>query len=164
MDDITRTADAGRVSYLARAYLDADYRCELDGHWHGFRIGGTVPVLDDALPDATCFGFLSAWNPWSEQRPDAVNRAADQDLHDALAADGYAIRPAFASAPNRAWREPSWVVAGIAPERLDALMRQFDQLGTLWWRRGEPVRLRLDAARPGGFDEDAHVDWLQALK
>jgi hypothetical protein len=164
MDNMTYTTDAGRVSYLARAYLDADYRCELRGDWHVFHIGQTVPVIDDAQPGASCFGFLSAWNPWSQPRPDAVNRAADQALHDTLAADGYSVRPAFASAPNRAWREPSWVVADISPERLDALMRQFDQLGTLWWRRGGAVRLRLDAARPDGFDDGAHVDWLQALK
>ena len=48
---------------------------------------------------------------------------------------------------------------GFRLEHFDALSRQYAQLGTLWWTRGKPVRLRVDAARPKDYD-DERVDWL----
>src|SRR5690606_38674374 len=39
--------------------------------------------------------------------------------------------------------------------------RQFGQLGGLWWERGQPVRLRMQAAKPAGFADDPQVDWLE---
>lgn len=150
-----------RIAGLAQAYLTADYRWELDGDWHDLRIGLQAPGLELAHPHASCFGMLSAWNPWSMERPELENRAADQELHEALAATGCGLRPAFASAPNRLWREPSWAVVGMPVEAFDALARRFRQLGTLWWRTGEAVRMRMDAAAPAGFDREAPIDWLR---
>ena len=46
-------------------------------------------------------------------------------------------------------------------EPFDALARRFGQLGTLWWRRESPVRLRMDARRPEGLEGDSDVDWLR---
>lgn len=152
--------DAERIAYLARAYLDADYRWELDGDWHDVRVGLPAPGLEMAHPDATSFGFISAWNPWSVERPEADNRAADHALHAALLASGKPFRAAFASAPNRSWREPSWVVMSMDAAGFDAMARQFGQLGSLWWQPGTSVRLRLHAARPDGFEGDGEIDWL----
>lgn len=153
--------DAERIAYLARAYLDADYRWELDGDWHDVRIGLPAPGLEMAHPDATSFGFISAWNPWSVERAEADNRAADHALHDALLASGKPFRAAFASAPNRSWREPSWIVMGMDTREFDALARQFGQLGTLWWQPGTAVRLRLHAPRPPGFESEREIDWME---
>ena len=44
---------------------------------------------------------------------------------------------------------------------LDGLCRQFGQLGGLWWQRGEPVRLRMQAAKPSRFRHPLPVDWLE---
>ena len=41
------------------------------------------------------------------------------------------------------------------------LCRQFGQLGGLWWERGEPVRLRMQAAKPAAFPDVPVVDWLE---
>lgn len=149
------------VAALARAYREADYRWELGGDWHDLQIGLPAPGLEMTHPDAGSFGFLSAWNPWSVERQPAENRAADHALHEALQETGKPFHAAFASAPNRSWREPSWLVMGLTLDSFDALVRRFGQLGSLWWRPGEPVRMRMDAQRPPDFDEDAYIDWLR---
>ncbi|CAN5602395.1 hypothetical protein BH23PSE2_BH23PSE2_13700 [soil metagenome] len=155
-------AGDAHLAWLARAYLDADYRWELEGHWHDLNIGLPAPGLELVHPEAVSFGFISAWNPYSRERPEADNRAADHALHQALIESGRPFRAAFASAPNRSWREPIWVVMGLALAEFDSLMRRFGQLGTLWWLPDEPVRLRMDASRPADITDDEHVDWLQA--
>lgn len=149
------------ISELAHAYLGADYSWQHEGDWHDLHIGLPVPALELLHDDAKTFGALSAWNPYSVTRTETANRNADRALHDALIATGRPFCPAFASAPNRSWREPSWVVIGLEQAAFDALSRQFGQLGTLWWTRNTPIRLRMDASRPGGFEHDEHIDWLK---
>lgn len=155
------TAGEVRVAALARAYLDADYRWEIDRQWHDLMIGQPTPKLEQAQPQAGCFAFLSAFNPWSVELSAAENRAADDALHARLLASGKQCRPAFASAPNRTWREPSWLVIDLESAALDILLREFGQLGSLWWRAGQPVRLRMDASRPAGLAGDGFIDWLR---
>jgi len=150
-----------RVAELLHAFLSAEYRWQHDGSWHDIIIGLPTPGLELAYPDATSFGALSAWNPLSIQRGPEENRRADDALHAALAAGGYPFRPAFASARNRTWREPSWLVMGMTSDGFDGLSRRFGQLGTLWWRPDEPVRLRMDARKPAGVSDDEYVDWLK---
>ena len=43
----------------------------------------------------------------------------------------------------------------------DALSRRFGQLGTLFWQREQPVRLRMDAAAPASAAGHAFIDWLK---
>lgn len=152
---------SSRIAELLQAYLHADYRWELDGTWYRLRVGTSAPEIDAAFPEATCFALLSAWDPHSVVRGQAANRAADAALHDQLSLAPYPYRAAFSSAPDRSWREPSWLVIGMPTEALDALGRRFGQLGTLFWRRGEPVRLRMDAAAPPEESGRDCVDWLK---
>jgi len=159
----TPHADAGHhvpVAELVRAYLDADYRWRHDGDWHDLRIGLPAPALELLHPGAGGFGMLTAWNPCSVEHSEAANRDADALLHRELVATGLVFLPAFGSAADRSWREPGWVVVGMALDDFDALSRRHGQLGTLWWSRGKAGRLRVDAARPAGFDMDEHIDWL----
>lgn len=146
---------------LLRAYLDADYRWECDGRWRHMRIGTVDPAVEAAFPDATRFGLLSAWNPQSVERATTENRAADGALHFWLAHGDLSYRPAFSSARDRSWREPSWLVAGLPVQAFDDLARRFGQLGSLWWQRGEQVRLRMYAARPADCGDDSCVDWVK---
>lgn len=150
-----------RVAELLNAYLEADYRWEIDGQWRAVRIASLAPQLEAAFPEATDFAMLSAWNPQSVAHEEAFNRARDAELRDAIAEGGYPMRPAFASAPDRSWREPSWMVTGMPVDALDRLARRFGQLGTIAWTRGQPVHLRMDAAAPAGLAGRAFVDWLR---
>lgn len=156
----TAGGNEGRVATLVRAYLQADYRWEQAGEWHHLRIGEPAPAIEDAFPQAACFGLLSAWNPQSVPRADAENRADDEALHRQLLDSGLAYRPAFSSAHDRSWREPSWLVAGMVPAAFDALAMRFNQLGTLWWPRGDVVRLRIYAPGIASADPDGCVDWV----
>jgi hypothetical protein len=153
--------DAHALSTLADAYLDAEYRWGLDGDWHDVRIGLPMPALELAYPTAMCFGIVSAWDPQSVPREDAINREEDAALQAALIADDVPHLPAFASAINRSWREPGWLVMDLSVDRFDLLARRFGQLGTLWWPRGGAVRLRMYAARPPSFEREDLVDWLE---
>ncbi|MDN5781963.1 MAG: DUF3293 domain-containing protein [Luteimonas sp.] len=150
------------IADLVRAYLAAEYRWQHNSDWHDLRIGLQVPALELLYPDSGNFGLLSAWNPHSIEHAELANREADRALHQDLVDTGAPFLAAFASAPNRSWREPSWVVMDLPVERFDALSRKYGQLGTLWWTRGRPGRLRVDAVRPAGLDDDEHVDWLQS--
>src|SRR5690606_1874457 len=161
MHDAGTRRDAARMIALLQAYLEAEYQWQHEGSRHGIVVGRRTPGLPRAGPPATSFGRLSAWNPHSGERSGEASRRADAALHEVLAASGHRFLPAFAQAPNRTWREPSWLVMDMDAPGFDALSRRFGQLGSLWWRPGEPVRLRIDAARPDEHPNDAHVDWLQ---
>ncbi|NLA68752.1 MAG: DUF3293 domain-containing protein [Gammaproteobacteria bacterium] len=149
------------VERLANAYLRAVYRWARDGDWHDIHIGLPVPGLELLHPEVRSFGLLSAWNPYSRPREEARNRQADLELEAELGARGLVHIPSFSSATNRSWREPGWVILDIGIAELDELTRRFGQLGALWWRRGRPVRLRMQARRPSGFQAEAPVDWLE---
>ncbi|MEP6633265.1 MAG: DUF3293 domain-containing protein [Luteimonas sp.] len=158
------TDDGAGIAALLDAYLAADYRWELDNTWHALRIGEPARELDAAYPASRRFALLSAWNPQSVRRPDVLNRIEDQDLQRLLEASALPFRPAFAAAPNRSWREPSWVVVDLPVMQLDAFAGRFGQLGTLSWCRGEPCRLRMYADEPvRRADYTVHdcVDWVK---
>ncbi|MEJ7747623.1 MAG: DUF3293 domain-containing protein [Luteimonas sp.] len=150
-----------RLNGLLEAYLTAEYRWERDGQWLALVVGKPAPELDDAFPEARQFGTISAWNPYSVVRQDQFNREADAALHAMLAASGSLFQPAFAAARNRSWKESSWLIVDMPLPEFDALSRRFGQLGTLCWQRGQPVRLRMDAARPATASDLAFVDWLK---
>lgn len=153
--------DDASLASLYQAYLDARYRWGVGGRWRPVVIGKPLPELEAQFPLARWFGMVSAWNPLSVERPDRVNRAEDERLHAAIRARGWQGVPGFASAPDRTWREPNWVVIDIAPAEMDALAREFGQLGTLQWSRGQAVRLCMHAAKPAPVAPHPHVDWIQ---
>lgn len=154
-----------RVAHLLFAYLAADYRWQHEGNWHDLRIGLPAPGPELVFGDAGEFALLSAWDPQSVPRPEPMNRRADQALHDALLASGRIFVPAFSSAPDRRWREPSWLVMDLPMPDLDAMGRRFGQLGMVTWRRGEPLRLRMLAPMPDRLEDPLErlgfVDWVE---
>lgn len=150
-----------RIAELVRAYLAAEYRWEQDGEWLNLRIGDDAPALRRRYPHARHFGLLSAWDPYSIQRPEPVNRDADDALHAALQASGCSVRPAFSSAANRSWREPSWLVVDMPVDRFDALSRSHRQLAALYWPAHSVVRMRVDARQPLAHAGHNAVDWIK---
>ena len=154
------TTDA-RVLALVQSYRAAEYRWQVEGRWHPLVVGEVATELEAAYPQARSFGMLAAWNPHSVRRPETDNRAADEALQAALQAAGVGYCPGFASARNRSWREPSWVVMDLATDAFDSLARRFGQLGALYARRGEPLHLRVYARRPKQDAELGGVDWVE---
>lgn len=150
-----------RIAELTRAYLAAEYRWVLDGDWLNLYLGEPAPAIARRFPDAAQFALLSAWNPYSIERPKSVNHAADDAMQQELLESGRVFRPAFSSAVNRSWREPSWLVVDLPVVELDALSRRYGQLATLYWPAQEVVRMRVDAIRPFAFEDHAHIDWLR---
>ena len=148
-----------RIATLLDAYYAAEYRWELDGEWRPLRIGQRAPELEAFFPMSQRFGLLSAWDPQSIPRSEAVNRRADEALHTALLTSGLPFRPGFSSAPNRSWREPSWVVMDMPDPEFDRLALRYGQLGTLVFTRGEPVTLRMYANRPLMAKDRDFVEW-----
>ena len=148
-----------RIATLLDAYYAAEYRWELDGEWRPLRIGQRAPELEAFFPTSQRFGLLSAWDPQSIPRSEAVNRRADEALHTALLTSGLPFRPGFSSAPNRSWREPSWVVMDMPDPEFDRLALRYGQLGTLVWGRREPVALRMYASQPLMAKDRPHVEW-----
>jgi hypothetical protein len=155
--------EAPRISHLAALpaiYTAAEYKWELDGQWWPIRIGERAHALDEAFPDATRFGMLSASNPGFLPRGDTENRIADRELQHALDQLGLHCRPGFAMARNRSWRAQNWLVIDPNEAAFDTLAHRFGQIGTLLWQRESPVRLRMCATRPATVTEHPHVDWI----
>jgi Protein of unknown function (DUF3293) len=150
-----------RIAELAHAYLVAEYRWALGDDWLNLRLGESAPHASRRFPEATQFGLMSAWNPCSVERPEAINRAADDALQQDLRNSGRRFLPAFSSAVNRSWREPSWLVVDLPLAEFDALSRRYGQLATLHWTAQGAVRLRVDALRPRAFAHRNDIDWLR---
>lgn len=156
MDEL-RIVDA---TELARAYAAAEYGAALDGRTFELRVGAVASGLEAPWP-APCYAFITAWNPASSPRPAAPNEEADARLRARLDPLSVPRVPAWARAPDGRWREPGWLLAGVAPAQLDLLARAFGQAGTLYWACGEPVRLRMLMAAPPNLPEWPCVDWVE---
>ena len=145
---------------LACAYAAAVYVVVLDGDSIPLRVGEAAIDLEAYAP-ASRYAFITAWNPASQPRSDTANEAADALLVAQLDALGAARHAAWAQGPAGRWRGPGWVVADLDESMLLRLAQEFGQAGVLDWAAGEPVRLRMLAARPAG-EAVAHTDWIIA--
>jgi hypothetical protein len=145
---------------LARAYAAAEYGVTVEGRTFALHVGASAFEFESAWP-ATCYAFITAWNPASSPRPDAANEEADARLRAHLDRLGVTRMPAWAQAPDGRWREPGWLLADLPVAELDALAREFGQAGTLSWSRGAPVRLRMLMASPANAAGLPCVDWVE---
>ncbi len=158
--DATEDFPESHIAALPAVFLAADYKWELDGAWSSIRIGEPAPDLDAAFPDAQRFGVTTAANPGQVIRADTDNRSGDEALQARLSALGLAHRAAFVAAYSRIWKAYNWLVIDPDEAVFDALTREFGQIGSLLWLRGQPVRLRMRARRPDTLAEHAHIDWI----
>ena len=144
---------------LAAAYRAAIYRARLPAGECVVAVGENATALEATIEEDS-FAFITAWNPASQPRGKDQNEAADAKLVAELDALAIPRWPMHASAPDGRWGEPGWLLAGIDPAALDHLARTFGQAGTLFWRRGTPVRLRMVLPKPPGARCDS-TDWLE---
>lgn len=158
--NVTTGLTAAHVASLPAVFIAADYKWELHGVWSSLRIGQAAPELDAAFPAARRFGMTTAANPGQIIRAEADNRSGDQALQRRLAHLGLEHRPGFVAAHSRIWKAYNWLLIDPDEAIFDALTREFDQIGSLLWSRGEPVRLRMRAQRPETVAEHPYVDWV----
>ncbi len=158
--DASEDLPESHIAALPAVFMAADYKWELDGRWSSIRIGESAPELDAAFPDARRFGMTAAANPGQIIRGDADNRSSDLALQQTLTRLGLRHRPAFVAAHSRIWKAYNWLVIDPDETTFDALTRDFGQIGSLLWLRGQPVRLRMRAQRPESMAEHAHIDWV----
>lgn len=150
---------------LITAYMNSAYRVRPDAVTAiEVRVGAPAAMLEQHLPQASRFGILSAWNPDSRRLDDAANALAQARLALMIKRAGYISRPAR-NAPDTAWEEAASLLLDPPPDAVDALARRFGQAATLYWRRGEAVRLRayLDGALGPAHAEcmdTPFVDWV----
>ncbi len=131
-------------------------RLQCGGH-AVIRIHRALPAsLRTGLAEAyTPWAFITAWNPVSRPLSIAVNRSRQRQLLMRLRQ----LRPlpcitagvgiGSADDENHPWREPSLFVVGIELERVDALMRAFDQNAVVCGTRDKPASLRWNPDRQG---------------
>lgn len=150
-----------RIEALVRAYLAADYGWRAGDAWSPLRIGTRATALEARFPQARCFAVITAWDPQSIPRAEALNRAADAELQAALRDAGVDIVPACSASPDGQWREPGWLVCDLPVEALDALARRHGQLGTLCWPAGWAVRMRIGAICPPALVGCPDIDWYR---
>jgi hypothetical protein len=114
-----------------REFRATEYRVRLpQGGWAVIRIGEPLPrglhacVKDERTP----WGFITAWNPFTQKTSRERNRAAQRELLGALRELGATPRAGVGvGTGEKPWREPSLFVTGLDFATLDALARRFGQ-------------------------------------
>lgn len=133
----TRSSDFGNsaVPYATtEAYLATEYR-----------IGGEWPlVLQIGQPNARLAALylaqsaetaavLTAWNPYSEAKPDAENHAAQARLIFSLNQLGLRHQPGHGADPTGKWHpEDSRLILGLDLATAASLGKKFGQNGFVW--------------------------------
>jgi len=147
-----------RMAELALVYLHAEYLVAVGRREWRFRIG--LPAAEiEAVLDAERYLFVSAWNPLSNEAGLADNMDADQRLQARLQQAGFQHHSALAGDNLGQHREHGWLVLDLPEASADTLAREFGQAGVVYWRRGEPVRLRMQSMRPAHWQQHHCVDW-----
>ena len=131
---------------LLAAYRATDYRVRLArGGWAAIRIDQPLPADLGSLAGNRPWGFITAWNPYSQPDTRARNRVAQHALLAALRAlqQTTLIRAGAGVSTDGQWREASLWVVGPDETALDALARRFGQIGYVRGDAASPARLRL---------------------
>ncbi len=144
---------------LARLYAAAHYFVVVGRQEWLFQVGQPAQDVERQL-GATHYQFVTAWNPHSHPAGKRCNLEAGDALEQKLLETGRTIHRALGCNAQGGAIEHGWLVLDVAPDQADALARGFGQAGTLYWRAGEPVRLRMQHAQPEGCSDDAFIDWI----
>ncbi|MFC4526443.1 DUF3293 domain-containing protein [Dyella halodurans] len=136
---------------LLAAYRATAYRVRLPG-------GGRATIridlpLPDPLPDWVGdlhWGFITAWNPRSQQRARPDNRCAQRKLLGAVQEHAATIAVhAAIGVGGDGWKEPSLFVIGPDPDLLDRLAQRFGQNAYVHGQGHAAAQLRLIALPDG---------------
>jgi hypothetical protein len=147
------------MATLATAYALAHYFVTIGHREWLFGVGQHAADIEREL-GAGQYLFITAWNPPSHPATPTENLTADERLQARLKQAGFQHHSALGCNAQGGAVEYGWMVLDVPLESADALAREFGQAGTLYWRRGEPVRLRMLWPQPTGTDEQPHIDWI----
>jgi hypothetical protein len=128
---------------LIAAYRATEYRVCANPPFV-LRIGERCPALVELLARSGTTGgaFLTAWNPYSEPAPFAVNRNRQDKLVQIVEARGWRHLPGEGRGRDPDWPpEPSILAIGPDREEARALARDFRQHAIVWVAAGEPAEL-----------------------
>jgi hypothetical protein len=82
---------------------------------------------------ASCVGFITAWNPFSENVTEADNSAAQSSLMKELIERGFSTVPGFGKDPSGKWpSEESLLVIGLSLEEVKQLGIKYRQNAVIW--------------------------------
>ena len=150
--------DSGLAARLAAEYTAAHYFVTIGHREWLFGVGQRAEDIEREL-DAESYLFITAWNPAPLIVSPDENTAADERLRERLQEGGFEHHSALGSNAQGGAVEYGWVVLDVPVASCEAWAREFTQAGILYWRRGEPVRLRMMYARPAEVFDHPHIDW-----
>lgn len=149
---------AGQTARLAADYAAAHYFVAIGHKEWLYRVGQRAEDIERQL-GADSYLFITAWNPAPEAATAAENLQAGEHLQARIRASGLAHHTSLGSNAQGGAVEYGWVVLDVPLQIADAWAREFGQAATLYWQRGEPVRLRMLWPRPAGLPDLDHTDW-----
>lgn len=125
---------------LLAAYRATTWTVAAGGAAAPLRLGEPAPLPAPLLPA----GIVTAYNPASEPRPEAENRAAQERLRDALLRAGARLAPTVAggTGPDAdQWAEPGFLASGIGRDALVEVAGRFGQNAIVWIDRAGAATL-----------------------
>lgn len=133
--------ERGTTGEQLAAYRSSEYRVQAEPEFV-LRIGEPSAALDRLLEqaDAATAAFVTAANPHSQPRPMEENLAALERLKRALR---HPFVDGEGRSADRAWREPSVLVLGMARAEAEALGREYGQNAIVFAEKGRAPELVL---------------------
>ncbi len=149
----------GRLAaQLALDYAAAHYFVSIGHKEWLFGVGRPAADIERQLP-ADSYLFITAWNPAPGVASRADNMAADERLQGLIRNSALAHHSSLGSNAQGGAVEYGWLVLDAPLQTADRWALQFGQAAVLYWKRGEPVRLRMLWPRPDGSIDQSHTDW-----
>ncbi len=127
------------TEYRASTYLV----CVDAAQWSPIHVGAPLPEVLQTLVGEYPWGFITAWNPRSTPRAEAVNTDAQHRLLATVRASaGLAALYPGVGIGTHGWYEPSLFVLGLDCDMLDVLCTAHGQNAYVCGRGHGPARLR----------------------
>ncbi len=133
---------------LLRSYFATVYELPTESGVLRVSLDGEIVKDVGQLPELLRreFAILTAYNPRSMLLPRRVNDGRHQVLRDLLILGCYRVEHCvgYDEEPEGMWREPAWLVHGIAREESVSFGRTFRQNTILYCRNGRPELIVTD--------------------
>lgn len=133
---------------LLRSYLATVYDLPTEQGIVRASMDGDAARENGGLPPLLCqtFALLTAYNPRSMLLPRRVNDARHQVMRDLLILGCYRVEHCvgYDEEPEGVWREPSWIVHGIARDEAIHFGRTFRQNTIIYSFEGQPELIVTD--------------------